>query len=75
MLTGCNNRKSEDIMERTLKLVRTGALLGASLLLLAACATHSAQCKGGYPDGGGIQDMSNYSPNAGSHTPDCEGRY
>jgi hypothetical protein len=35
----------------------------------------SAQCKGGYPDGGGIQDMSPYSPNAGSHQPDCEGTY
>jgi hypothetical protein len=44
-------------MERTLKRVCTGALLGAA------------------PDGGGIQDMSPYSPNAGSHQPDCEGRY
>ena len=62
-------------MERTLKRVCTGALLGAALLLAAGCTTHSAQCKGGYPDGGGIHDMSPYSPNAGSHTPDCEGRY
>ena len=56
-------------MERTLKRVCTGVLLGAALLLAAGCATHSAQCKGGYPDGGGIQDMSPYSPNAGSHSP------
>ena len=54
-------------MERTLKRVCTGVLLGAALLLAAGCTTHSAQCKGGYPDGGGIQDMSPYSPNAGSH--------
>jgi hypothetical protein len=75
LLTGCNNRKSEDIMERTLKRVCTGALLGAALLLVAACTTHTAQCQGGYPDGGGIQDMSPYSPNPGSHQPDCEGKY
>jgi ABC-type enterobactin transport system permease subunit len=72
LLTGCNNRKSEDIMERTLKRVCTGALLGAALLLVAACTTHTAQCKGGYPDGGGIQDMSPYSPSPGSHQPACE---
>ena len=34
-----------------------------------------ASCKGGYPDGGGIKDMSPYSRNAGSFQPDCEGRY
>lgn len=62
-------------MERTLlKRVRTGALLGA-LLLAAGCTTYGAQCQGGYPDGGGIQDMSPYSPNAGSHQPDCVGKY
>jgi len=75
LLTGCNNRKSEDIMERTLKLVCTGALLGAALLLVAGCTTHSAQCKGGYPDGGGVSNMSPYSPNSGSFQPDCEGKY
>lgn len=61
-------------MERTLKRVCTGALLGAALLLAAGCTTHGGQCKGGYPDGGGISDMSPYSPNAGSYQPDCEGR-
>jgi hypothetical protein len=74
MLTRCKNQTSEDIMERTLKRVCTGALLGAALLL-AACATHTAQCRGGYPDGGGISNMSPYSPNAGSFQPDCEGKY
>ena len=62
-------------MERTLlKRICTGALLGAALLLAAGCGTYSAQCHGGYPDGGGIADMSPYSPNAGSHQPDCVGR-
>ena len=62
-------------MERTLvKRVCTGALLGAALLLAAGCTTYSAQCQGGYPDGGGISDMSPYSPNAGSFQPDCIGR-
>lgn len=62
-------------MERTLKRVCTGALLGAALLLVAGCATHAGQCKGGYPDGGGISNMSPYSPSAGSFQPDCEGKY
>jgi hypothetical protein len=72
---GMQSSKREDNMERTLKRVCTGALLAATLVLAAGCTTYSAQCKGGYPDGGGIQDMSPYSPNAGSHQPDCEGRY
>lgn len=62
-------------MEHTLlKRIRTGALLGAALLLAAGCSTYGAQCHGGYPDGGGIADMSPYSPNAGSRQPDCVGR-
>jgi hypothetical protein len=61
-------------MERTLKRVCTGALLGAALLLAAGCTTHDGQCRGGYPDGSGISNMSPYSPNAGSYQPDCEGR-
>lgn len=62
-------------MERTLRRVRAGAVLGAALFLIAACTTYTAQCKGGYPDGGGISNMSPYSPNAGSFQPDCEGKY
>jgi hypothetical protein len=67
--------ESEDIMERTTKLVYTGLVLGAALLLVAGCTTYGAQCKGGYPDGGGISNMSPYSPSAGSFQPDCEGTY
>jgi hypothetical protein len=67
--------ESEDIMERITKRVCTGLILGATLLLVAGCTTYSAQCKGGYPDGGGISNMSPYSPNAGSFQPDCEGTY
>ncbi len=62
-------------MKRTLlKRICTGAVLGAALLLAAGCGTYSGQCHGGYPDGGGIADMSPYSPNSGSHQPDCVGR-
>ena len=64
-------------MDRGIKLVCSAVLLGATFAL-AACASSGdqvASCKGGYPDGGGIQDMSPYSPNAGSHQPDCEGKY
>ncbi len=62
-------------MERTLKRVCTGALLGAAVLLVAACTTYSGKCQGGYPDGGGVTDMSPYSQGAGSFQPDCEGTY
>ena len=63
-------------MERTLlKRACIGALLGAAVLLAAGCATQSAQCQGGYPDGGGVTDMSPYSGNAGSFQPDCQGKY
>jgi hypothetical protein len=61
-------------MERTLKRVCTGALLGAALLLAAGCTTYGGRCIGGYPDGAGISNMSPYSPNAGSYQPPCEGR-
>jgi hypothetical protein len=63
-------------MDRGIKLACSAVLLGATLSL-AACASSGdqvASCKGGYPDGGGIKDMSPYSPNAGSFQPDCEGR-
>ncbi len=61
-------------MERTTKRVGVAVVLGAALLLAAGRTTHSGQCEGGYPDGGGIQDLSPYSPNAGAHQPDCESK-
>ncbi|MEZ5831254.1 MAG: hypothetical protein R3D05_08730 [Dongiaceae bacterium] len=61
-------------MERTLKRVCTGALLGAALLLVAGCTTYGGSCTGGYPDGGGVSNMSPYSPNAGVHS-ECKGKY
>ena len=67
-------------MDRGIKHAFRVVLLGATVVL-AACSTAGAgagnqvaSCKGGYPDGGGIKDMSPYSPNAGSFQPDCEGR-
>ena len=67
-------------MDRGIKLACGAVLLGATFAL-AACSNSGdgvgnqfASCKGGYPDGGGIKDMSPYSPNAGSFQPDCEGR-
>jgi hypothetical protein len=66
-------------MDRGIKLACSAVLLGATLALAACSGTGAgnqvASCKGGYPDGGGIKDMSPYSPNAGSFQPDCEGRY
>jgi hypothetical protein len=67
-------------MNRGIKLAGIALALSAGMAL-AACssagdgvANQVASCKGGYPDGGGIKDMSPYSPNAGSFQPDCEGR-
>lgn len=67
-------------MDRGLKLAGMALLLGAGVAL-AACASDGdgvgneiAGCTGGYPDGGGISNMSPYSPNAGPYQPDCEGR-
>ena len=66
-------------MNRGMKLACSAVLLGATLAL-GACSSSGgagneiASCKGGYPDGGGIKDMSPYSPNADSYQPDCEGR-
>ena len=62
-------------MERITKRVCTGLVLGAALLLVAGCTTSSGQCKGGYPDGGGISNMSPYSPSADPYQPDCEGTF
>jgi hypothetical protein len=68
-------------MNRGIKLAGMALLLGTGVAL-AACSsggdgvgTQVATCKGGYPDGGGIKDMSPYSPNANPYQPDCEGRY
>jgi len=68
-------------MDRGIKLACSAVLLGATLAL-GACSSSGdgvgnqfASCKGGYPDGGGIKDMSPYSPNANPYQPDCEGRY
>jgi hypothetical protein len=75
-ITGCNGRKSEDIMERTLLArVSAGVLLGVALLLAAGCTTYGAACKGGYPDGAGISNMSPYSGNPGYYQPPCTSRY
>jgi hypothetical protein len=67
-------------MNRGIKLAGIALVLGAGTALAACSSTGDgvgnqvASCKGGYPDGGGIKDMSPYSPNAGSFQPDCEGR-
>jgi hypothetical protein len=67
-------------MDRGLKLAGMALLLSASVTLAACSSTGDgvgsqfAGCTGGYPDGGGIKDMSPYSPNAGSFQPDCEQR-
>jgi hypothetical protein len=67
-------------MDRGLKLAGMALLLGAGVAL-AACSgdgdgvgSQFAGCTGGYPDGGGISNMSPYSPNANPYQPDCEGR-
>jgi hypothetical protein len=67
-------------MKLGIKLAGVALLLGTGIALSACSGTGDgvgnqvAACKGGYPDGGGIKDMSPYSPNAGSFQPDCEGR-
>ena len=70
----------EEPMNHGLKLAGMALLLGTGLAL-AACSSSGegvgsqfAGCTGGYPDGGGIQDMSPYSPNPRSYQPDCEGK-
>ena len=67
-------------MDRRIKIAGTALLLGTTIAL-AACSSSGdgvgnqmASCKGGYPDGGGIKDMSPYSSNPGSFQPDCESR-
>jgi hypothetical protein len=67
-------------MDRGIKLAGMALMLGAGVAL-AACSSNGessahqmASCKGGYPDGGGIKDMSPYSPNADPFQPDCEGK-
>jgi hypothetical protein len=67
-------------MDRGIKLAGAAILLGAGVALAACGSTGDgvgnqvAACKGGYPDGGGIKDMSPYSPNANPYQPDCEAR-
>ena len=68
-------------MNRGIKLAGIAlCCLGATVALAACCSigdgvgNQLAACKGGYPDGGGIKDMSPYSPNADPFQPDCEGR-
>ena len=62
-------------MDRAIKLAAALAL-GVSLVACSSTgdgySNQVASCKGGYPDGGGISDMSPYSPNAGSFQPDCD---
>ena len=66
-------------MHRGIKLAGIALMLGSGVAL-AACSSSSganqvaATCKGGYPDAGGIKNMSPYSPNAGSFTPPCAPR-
>ena len=67
-------------MNHGIKLAGIALLLGGSVALTACAGSgdgvgnQMAACKGGYPDGGGISDMSPYSPNANPYQPDCEGR-
>lgn len=67
-------------MDRGLKLASMALLLGAGVALAACSSTGDgvgsqfAGCTGGYPDGGGISNMSPYSPNANPYQPDCQGR-
>jgi hypothetical protein len=67
-------------MNRGIKFAGIALMLGAGVALAACSSTgdgvgnQMAACKGGYPDGAGIKDMSPYSPNADPFQPDCEGR-
>ncbi len=67
-------------MNRGLKRAGVAFLLGASVALAGCSSTGDgvgsqfAGCTGGYPDGGGITNMSPYSPNANPFQPDCQGR-
>lgn len=67
-------------MDRGLKraslalLVIAGAALAGCSSAGDGVGSQFAGCTGGYPDGGGIQDMSPYSPNARSYQPDCQPR-
>ena len=67
-------------MDRGIKLAGIALMLGAGVAL-AACSSNGgssahqiASCKGGYPDGGSIKDMSPYSPNADPFLPHCEAK-
>ena len=65
-------------MHRGIKLAGIALMLGSGVALAACSSSGSgvgsqiASCKGGYPDGGAITDMSPYSPNANPSPPPCE---
>jgi hypothetical protein len=70
----------EEIMDRGIRIVGVAFLLSA-IAALAACSSTGqssayqvASCKGGYPDGAGIMNMSPYSPHADSFQPPCQGK-
>lgn len=67
-------------MTRGIKLAAVALLFGIGAAL-GACSTNGqgyahevASCTGAYPSGGGIMNMSPYSPNADPFQPDCEAR-
>jgi hypothetical protein len=61
-------------MDRGIKRACSVALLVVGVALAGCAGNQFAGCSGGYPDGGGISNMSPYSPNANPYQPDCEGR-
>ncbi|MEZ5831250.1 MAG: hypothetical protein R3D05_08710 [Dongiaceae bacterium] len=72
--------EEEEFVDRGLKLAGIALVLCAGFAL-ASCsssgggvANEIASCTGGYPDGGGVTNMSPYSPNANPYQPDCQGR-
>ncbi|MGH6894306.1 MAG: hypothetical protein ACREEP_18825 [Dongiaceae bacterium] len=71
---------SQETMDRGIELAGAVILLGVGVSLAACRSTGDghghqiASCEGGYPDGGGIKDLSPDSPNAGSFQPDCESK-
>jgi len=68
-------------MNRGIKRAGIAILLGTGLAISACSSTGGptpahqiASCKGGYPDGGSIMDMSPYSPHADPFHPPCESK-
>lgn len=67
-------------MDRGIRIIGVAFLLSA-VAALAACsstgqssANQVASCKGGYPDGAGIMNMSPYSPHADPFQPPCQAK-